>query len=702
MNKFKLQSQYKPAGDQNKAITQLVNGLKNNANHQTLLGVTGSGKTFTMANIIDCMQKPAIIMVHNKTLAAQLFAEFKELFPQNSVSYFVSYYDYYQPEAYVPRKDLYIEKESDINETIERYRSTATQALLTRRDTIIIASVSCIYGLGDPGDYLALSRTIETGKSYKRQKLLTQLADMQYNRSEYDFYPGLYRVRGDTIEIYLFQEDTALRIEFFGDDVESLKLINPITGEALNRPKEYSIFPAKQFVTPFEKLKLAIPQIQKDLTKEVAYFKKLGKKIEAHRLNQRVNYDLEMLQETGYCSGIENYSRYINNRPAGSPPSTLLDYIPDDWLMFIDESHMTVPQIRGMYNGDQARKKNLVDYGFRLKASLDNRPLKFDEFISKLDQTIYVSATPSEYEINKSHDACNHISNYNGVVEQVIRPTGLLDPNVDIRPITAIKWKELKKQLIIHNYSDMSLLNQKKYTNNQIDDLLIEIKNTINKNQRVLVTTLTKRMSEDLTEYMLELGIKVQYLHSDIDTVERVEILNDLRLGTYDVVVGINLLREGLDLPEVTLVAILDADKEGFLRSKSSLVQTIGRASRHSEGRVIMYADKITGSMKYAVDETIRRRNIQTEFNKKNNIIPKTIQKKITQVLKRDNKQKQSSINQNFTNLKKNVDAYPAMTTKEKRSLKRTLETEMSILADMLKFEDAAKIRDLLNDITSN
>lgn len=708
MNKFILNTKFKPAGDQAQAIDTLTGGIEAGVTDQTLLGVTGSGKTFTMANIIERVQKPTIIMAHNKTLAAQLYSEFKGLFPDNAVRYFVSYYDYYQPEAYVPQRDLYIEKESDINETIERYRNAATQSLLTRRDTLIVASVSCIYGLGNPDDYSDLAREVKVGESYQREKLLRHLSDMQYERSEFDFYPGLYRVRGDTVDIYLTYEEYAVRIEYFGDEVESISIINPISGEVMEKPAAITIFPAKQFVTPYETLKAVIPQIEEDMIKEVNDFKTQGKELEAHRLQQRVRFDLEMLRETGYCSGIENYSRYIDGRPAGSPPSTLLDYVPDDWLMFIDESHMTVSQIRGMYNGDKARKETLVDYGFRLKAAMDNRPLKYKEFRNKLDQVVYVSATPKEYELEMSAKAVAKVSaapeqlrNNKGIVEQLIRPTGLLDPIIDVRPIDASAQKQLQQQLKEQGFANMDYAKQiDPDYENQVDDLLAEIRKTIKANQRVLVTTLTKRMSEDLTSYLKELDIKVAYIHSDIDTVERVEILRDLRLGKYDVLVGINLLREGLDLPEVSLVAILDADKEGFLRSHTSMIQTIGRAARHENGRVIMYADRVTGSMQEAIEETIRRRAVQEKYNQKHGITPTTIQKDIADMLERKDDEDQDD--KKSLDLFKEAESYPAMSDKQQREFIKEIEIQMNIFADMLEFERAAELRDLIDDLKSN
>jgi len=697
MSKFNLKSNYKPAGDQPQAIELLTLGIKERIKHQTLLGVTGSGKTFTMASVIQNIQRPVLVISHNKTLAAQLYSEFKEFFPENSVNYFVSYYDYYQPEAYVPKRDLYIEKEADINENIERYRSAATQSLLSRKDVIIVASVSCIYGLGNPDDYQSLSRNLKVNESYNRNKLLQQLGDLQYERSEYDFYTGQYRVRGDTIDIYTAEGEKAIRLEYFGDIIESIKLINPITGEIISIPKEITVFPAKHFVTPYEALIKAIPDIEEELKIRVNYFKKIKKDLEAHRIEHRVNYDIEMLRETGYCSGIENYSRFIERRKPGTPPSTLLDYYPDDWLLFIDESHMTIPQIRGMFNGDRSRKETLVEYGFRLPSALDNRPLRFNEFNIKINQVIYNSATPSEYELNLSKQSASKKNNRNsGIVEQLIRPTGLLDPEVEVRPTEKDKKEELLKNLNKEKLDNQYDKLFKRDCLNQIDDLIIEIRNTFNKNQRVLVTTLTKRMAEDLAAYLHDIGIKVQYLHSEIDTVERVDILKDLRLGKYDVVVGINLLREGLDLPEVSLVAIIDADKEGFLRSEVSLIQTMGRASRHEEGHVIMYADNITGSMKRAILETERRRKLQYDFNIKHRIKPKSIIKDIKDQLQKQESKDDKKFDKT---LEKRVESYKIMSPKEKKKLLNDLEVQMLIYSDMLEFEKAAEIRDLISDL---
>lgn len=705
--KYKLVSEYKPAGDQQQAIDILSQGIKDGLNHQTLIGVTGSGKTFTMANIIENVQKPTLVLAHNKTLAAQLYSEFKEFFPENSVEYFVSYYDYYQPEAYIPRRDLYISKESTVNEVIERYRNAATQSLLSGRPTIIVASVSCIYGLGNPDDYMSLSRSVSVGESYNRSKLLTQLNDMQYERSEYDFYPGLFRVRGDILDLYLASENFALRIEYFGDVIESLKLINPITGEVLEKLKEYKIFPAKHFVTPFESLKLVIPQIKSDLEKEVQFMEKRGKLLEANRLKERVNYDIEMLENVGYCAGIENYSRYIDNRKPGSPPSTLLDYFPDDWLLFVDESHMTLPQVKGMYNGDRSRKEVLVDYGFRLKAALDNRPLQIEEFYERINQVIYVSATPREFELQlskdsaKKTDSANLPKRYNGYVEQLIRPTGLLDPLIELRPDLADHSEKLIKNIKERGYKDMELLKPDFKPRNQIDDLLIEIQKVIKRGQRVLITTLTKRMAEDLTSYIKDLNISVQYIHSEVESLDRVEILKNLRLGKYDVLVGVNLLREGLDLPEVSLVAILDADKEGFLRTAPSLIQIIGRAARHVEGRVIMYTEEVTDSMHVAISETNRRRLLQNEYNLKHGITPTTIQKEIrTQLIGKTEKQ-DVEVTREQEDLKKRAESYAMLDRKQRQELLEEIRTQMLVYADMTEFEAAAELRDLLEDLKS-
>jgi len=687
LNKFVLKSKYSPTLAQKTCISSLTDGLEAGYTDQVMLGVTGSGKTFVMANLIKNVQKPTLVLAHNKTLAAQLFSEFKEYFPNNSVKYFVSYYDYYQPEAYIPKRDLYIEKESQINEVIEKYRNAATQSLLTRSDTLIIASVSCIYGLGDPDDYMSLSRTVRIGDKYSRDKFLRHLSDMQYERSHIDFYGGLFRVRGDTVEIYLSSDDKIVRIEYFGDEIESIKIINPVSGEILEKPTKVEIFPAKHFVTPYETLKEVIPTIESDLKNEVDAFKTANKMVEAYRLEQRVKFDMEMMRETGYCSGIENYSRYINKRSPGSAPSTLLDYFPDDWLLIVDESHITIPQTRGMYHGDLARKSNLVDFGFRLKAALDNRPLKFQEFRSRLNQTIYCSATPEEYELSLAQNK----------VELLVRPTGLLDPQIELRPITVESFSKLKAETIANGYLEMPITKETECKKNQIDDLLIEVEKTTKKGSRVLITTLTKRMAEDLSSYLLELNIKVTYIHSELDAIKRVELLRDLRKGKYDVLVGINLLREGLDLPEVSLIVIMDADKEGFLRSRTSLVQTIGRAARHLEGKVIMYAGHITGSMKYAIDETLRRRKAQAEYNQENNIVAKSIQKDIKETFKIIAGDKSSKNKNESDDLFKRVELYSILSDNEKKRLKKEIEIEMNIRADSLEFEVAADLRDLLS-----
>jgi excinuclease ABC subunit B len=590
MPEFKLVSPFQPTGDQPTAIEKLVEGIKRGDKYQTLLGATATGKTFVMAAIIEKVQKPTLVLAHNKTLAAQLYSEFREFFPHNAVEYFVSYYDYYQPEAYVPKQDLYIEKDSEINEEIDRLRLAATSALLSRRDVVIVASVSCIYGLGSPEDYGRVALSLKRGETRNRDKVLRHLIEIRYERNDLDLGRGKFRVRGDTLEVAPAYGTNAYRIEFFGDEIDRIAEVDTLTGEVLLEHESIEIYPAKHFITPEDKLAAAIQDIENELEQQVTKFKAEEKLLEAQRIEQRTKYDLEMLREIGYCNGIENYSRPLAQRAPGSPPWTLLDYFPDDFLMFIDESHMTVPQVHGMYNGDRARKLTLVDYGFRLPSALDNRPLKYDEFEQKIHQVIFVSATPAAYELKVSTQ----------VVEQIIRPTGLVDPEVIVRPIKG-----------------------------QIDDLIGEIKKRIERHERVLVTTLTKRMAEDLADYLHEIGIKVHYLHSEVQTMERVEILRDLRLGTYDVVVGINLLREGLDLPEVSLVAILDADKEGFLRSETALIQTIGRAARHVNGQVIMYADTMTDSMKRAIDETNRRRQVQMAYNEQHNIVPQGIVKQI-------------------------------------------------------------------------
>jgi excinuclease ABC subunit B len=652
--KFKLESQFAPSGDQPQAIAKLTEGLKKKYPYQTLLGVTGSGKTFTMANIIQNVQRPTLIISHNKTLAAQLASEFQEFFPNNAVHYFVSYYDYYQPEAYIPRSDTYIEKETEINEEIDKLRNAATQSLLSRRDVIIVASVSCIYGLGSPGDYLELSIPIKVGETFKRDKFLRRLTDLQFIRNDQVLERGNFRVRGETLEIIPTSGDKAFRIVFDGDEIEKISEHDPLTGHDLGERDELTIFPAKHFVTPREKMLAAIENIRKELADQLKLLKAQGKLVEAQRLEQRTNFDIEMMLETGYVSGIENYTRHLSFSKPGEPPSTLIDYFPDDFLLFIDESHITLPQISAMYKGDASRKQTLVDYGFRLPSAMDNRPLKFEEFEKKLRETIFVSATPDkdrELKVSKQ------------IAEQLIRPTGLLDPEIETRP-----------------------------TKNQIDDLMEEIRIRVKKKQRVLVTTLTKNMAEELASYLTEYRIKVHYLHSDVDTLERLEILRDLRLGVYDVVVGINLLREGLDLPEVSLVGILDADKEGFLRSETSLVQTMGRAARHVEGHVIMYADRITRSMKAAMDEVERRRKIQDAYNKEHGITPTGIKKKIQETRLAGKKAEIEGAKdqaKNFADMSKQEIAY----------LIEELRDQMDLAARNLDFEKAASLRDQIANI---
>ncbi len=651
MTKFNLTSDYKPTGDQPSAIAQLTEQIEKGVKEQTLLGVTGSGKTFTMANVIQNTQKPTLILSHNKTLAAQLYGEFKKFFPDNAVHYFVSYFDYYQPEAYIARSDTYIEKDSQINEEIDRLRHAATDALLSRKDVIIVASVSCIYGIGSVEDYDGLSVHVKKGERRVRDKLLRQLTDIQYQRNDIDFHRGTFRVRGDVVDVFPAGEEVAYRIEFFGDEIERIMQIDSLTGEILKSLDEHKIFPSSHYVTPQAKLKVALGQIEQELAERLAFFNKNNQLLEAQRLQQRTRFDLEMLEETGFVKGIENYSRYLTNREPGEQPATLLDYFPDDYLMFIDESHMTMPQLRGMYNGDRARKENLVEYGFRLPSALDNRPLMFTEFEKHVNKVVYVSATPAEYELSRSPEPA----------QQVIRPTGLIDPPIEIRPVEG-----------------------------QVDDLIAEIRTTIAKHQRVLVTTLTKRMSEDLTDYLKELNIKVTYLHSDVDTLDRTDILRDLRLGVYDVVVGINLLREGLDLPEVSLVAILDADKEGFLRSEQALIQTVGRAARHLEGRVIMYADHITGSMQRTLDETDRRRTIQEAYNTKHNITPAGIAKTIEKGTMRP------ELTDEAKRVKLNLNKIPK---DEYAHLIKDLSGQMDMASANLEFEKAAELRDMINDI---
>ena len=649
MSKFVIKSPFKLAGDQPQAVDKLVEGIKKGYRDQTLLGVTGSGKTFTMANVVAKIQKPTLVIAHNKTLAAQLAGEFREFFPDNAVHYFVSYYDYYQPEAYIPRTDTYIAKDSSINDEIDRLRNAATEALLTRDDVLIVASVSCIYGLGNPVDYMNLSVKLVAGQEYKRDKLLLQFTNIQYQRNDINFVRGTFRVQGEIVDIFPAYAEFAYRLQFFGDKLEKIKKIEYLTGEVLDTPDEITIFPAKHFVTPVERINQAIDQIREDLRIRLEELNAAGKLLEAQRLEQRTNYDLEMLQTMGFVSGIENYSRYLDGRPPGTPPATLLHYFPDDFLMFIDESHMTLPQVRGMYNGDRARKETLIEHGFRLPAAFDNRPLRFEEFDKLINKAIYVSATPSREELEKSKQ----------IVEQIVRPTGLVDPIVEVRPIDG-----------------------------QVDDLMAEINATVAKGQRVLVTTLTKKMAEDLTSFLQEADIKVQYLHSDVDTLERIDILTDLRLGKYDVLVGINLLREGLDLPEVSLVAILDADKEGFLRSETSFVQTFGRAARHLEGRVIMYADRMTGSMDRAIQETNRRRDIQLAYNKQHGITPESIIKQVRVTRRAD------SAHDDVPDVDRLAKFIKKANQEEMETMIRTLEDEMDIAAKNLEFEKAAELRD--------
>jgi excinuclease ABC subunit B len=655
---FKLKAPFQPMGDQPEAIRSLVDGVQSGKQHQVLLGATGTGKTFSIASVIQQVQKPALIMAHNKTLAAQLYAEFKEFFPENAVSYFVSYYDYYQPEAYVPRHDLYIEKETEINEEIERLRLAATTALVSRRDVIIVASVSCIYGLGSPEEFGKGTVRLRVGELYRRNALLRQLIESQYQRNDMELRPGTFRVRGDTLEIIPAYEDKrGYRITFFGDEVERVMQFSPLTGEVFEAPDEVAIYPAKQYLTDADRLKDAINNIEAELEERLAFFKEQGKHLEAQRLEQRTRYDLEMLKEVGYCSGIENYSRHLDGRAPGTHPWTMIDFLPNDYLLVIDESHMTIPQIRGMYNGDRARKETLVEYGFRLPSAIDNRPLKFDEFEQVMGYTIYTSATPGPYEMQKADQ----------VVEQIIRPTGLVDPEVEVRPTTG-----------------------------QVDNLVGEIRERVERGERVLVTTLTKRMAEDLSEYLQELGMKVHYLHSEVETLERVGILRDLRLGVFDVLVGINLLREGLDLPEVSLVAILDADKEGFLRSDTALIQTIGRAARHVSGRVIMYADRITDSMRRAIDETNRRRAKQVTYNQEHGIIPVSIHKAIRDLTEEFSEKAVSEMRGEYKT--KNVMDLPR---NELQKILQEMEKRMKEAAKNLEFEKAAALRDEMYELKS-
>jgi len=648
---FKLQAPFQPMGDQPEAIRGLVDGIRSGKEHQVLLGATGTGKTFTIASVIQELQKPALVMAHNKTLAAQLYAEFKEFFPENAVSYFVSYYDYYQPEAYVPRHDLYIEKETEINEEIERLRLAATTALVSRRDVIIVASVSCIYGLGSPEEFGKGTVILQVGELYRRNALLRQLIESQYQRNDMELRPGTFRVRGDTLEIIPAYEDKkGFRITFFGDEVERIMQFSPLTGEVFDEPNQVSIYPAKQYLTDADRLKDAIKNIEAELEERLAFFKEQGKHLEAQRIEQRTRYDLEMLKEVGYCSGIENYSRHLDGRAPGTHPWTMIDFLPSDYLLIIDESHMSIPQIRGMYNGDRSRKETLVEYGFRLPSAVDNRPLKFDEFEQVMGHTIYTSATPGPYEMGKADQ----------VVEQIIRPTGLVDPEVEVRPTTG-----------------------------QVDNLVGEIRQRVERGERVLITTLTKRMAEDLSEYLQELGMKVHYLHSEVETLERVGILRDLRLGVFDVLVGINLLREGLDLPEVSLVGILDADKEGFLRSGTALIQTIGRAARHVSGRVIMYADRMTDSMKFAIDETNRRRAKQVKYNEENGIVPVSIHKAIHDLTEEFSAKAVSEMRGEYKT--KSVGDIPR---NELQKIINEMEKQMKEAAKNLEFERAAALRD--------
>jgi len=649
VSKFKIKSDYKPTGDQPAAIAEIVKRLGEGQKEQTLLGVTGSGKTFTMANVIQNVQKPTLVLCHNKTLAAQLYTEFRQFFPDNAVHYFVSYFDYYQPEAYIARSDTYIEKDSQINEEIDRLRHAATSSLLSRKDVIIVASVSCIYGIGSVEDYNDLSVKVAVGETRKRDKLLRHLTDIQYQRNDMDFHRSTFRVRGDVVDIFPASEELAYRVEFFGDEIERITKVDPLTGEILASLQQLKVYPGSHYVTPQDKLKAALSRIEHELQERLAFFKKNNQLLEAQRLEQRTRFDLEMMEETGFVKGIENYSRYLTNREPGEQPATLMDYFADDYLMFIDESHMTLPQVRGMYNGDRARKEVLVEHGFRLPSALDNRPLTFSEFERHVSKVVYVSATPAEYELSRSPEP----------TQQIIRPTGLLDPQIEVRPIEG-----------------------------QVDDLIAEIRASIAKNHRVLVTTLTKRMAEDLSEYLGELNIKVTYLHSEVDTLERTDLLRDLRLGVYDVLIGINLLREGLDLPEVSLVAILDADKEGFLRSEQALIQTIGRAARHQDGRVLMYADRVTGSMQRAIDETNRRRTIQEVHNKKHGITPASILKMIDKGMRPDLPDSEKS----KLDLKK-------IPKDEYKHLKRDLSRQMELAAANLQFEKAAELRDIIKEI---
>ncbi|MFP7173176.1 excinuclease ABC subunit UvrB [Priestia filamentosa] len=653
-NQFELVSSYQPQGDQPKAIDKLVQGIKEGKQHQVLLGATGTGKTFTVSNVIKEINKPTLVIAHNKTLAGQLYSEFKEFFPNNAVEYFVSYYDYYQPEAYVPQTDTFIEKDASINDEIDKLRHSATSSLFERNDVIIIASVSCIYGLGSPEEYKEMVLSLRVGMERERNELLRNLVDIQYERNDIDFKRGTFRVRGDVVEIFpVSRGEHCIRVEFFGDEIDRIREVDALTGEIIGDRNHVAIYPASHFVTREEKMRVAIQNIEKELEDRLKVLKDNGKLLEAQRLEQRTRYDLEMMREMGFCSGIENYSRHLTLRPPGSTPYTLLDFFPDDFLMIVDESHVTMPQIRGMYNGDQARKQVLVDHGFRLPSALDNRPLRFEEYEKHISQMVYVSATPGPYEMEKAPE----------FIEQIIRPTGLLDPTIDVRPIKG-----------------------------QIDDLVDEIRKRTERNERVLITTLTKKMSEDLTDYLKELGIKVNYLHSEIKTLERIETIRELRIGTYDVLVGINLLREGLDIPEVSLVAILDADKEGFLRSERSLIQTIGRAARNENGHVIMYADKITKSMDIAINETKRRRETQIAYNEEHGITPQTIQKKVRDSIRATMVAEDEEQYENRPDLKK-------MTKRERAEVIENMEREMKEAAKALDFERAAQLRDTILEL---
>ena len=656
MNEFKLKAPYKPTGDQPQAIAELVKGFKEGNQCQTLLGVTGSGKTFTMANVIQQLQKPTLVIAHNKTLAAQLYGEFKEMFPENAVEYFVSYYDYYQPEAYVPSTDTYIAKDSAINEEIDRLRLSATAALSERKDVIIVSSVSCIYGIGSPKDYQNMMISLRPEMEKDRDEVLRSLIDMQYDRNDMDFHRGTFRVRGDVVEIIpAYESDVAIRVEFFGDEIDRITEVDVLTGEIRRELNHIALYPASHYVVPMERILEASKAIEKEMEEQVAYFKSEDKLLEAQRISERTNFDLEMMKETGFCSGIENYSRHLAGLKPGEPPYTLMDYFGDDYLIMIDESHITVPQVRGMYFGDQSRKSTLVDYGFRLPSAKDNRPLNFEEFEERIDQVLFVSATPGQYE--KDHELLR--------AEQIIRPTGLLDPYVEVRPVEG-----------------------------QIDDLVGEVNKEVEKHNKILVTTLTKRMAEELTDYMKDLGIRVKYLHSDIDTLERSEIIRDMRLDVFDVLVGINLLREGLDIPEISLVAILDADKEGFLRSETSLIQTIGRAARNAEGHVIMYADVITDSMRRAIDETLRRRELQEAYNKEHGITPKTIKKAVRDLI---------SISKEVAKTQKKLEKdMESMSRKELEELIGKVQKQMKAAAADLNFEMAAELRDQMIELKKN